>query len=150
MAIKDQRTGRHVWYQADHGIQRDPLRDAIRNSFPTSAAGWNVNDVDLRVCLFGSALGRSAKDDGWIIEFEVKRHGAHLKHSQMRVMWLVDRLATESDSSGRHWGGSWLLQIADDVIDGEFRIFRPMTTTVERCVGVDGFCDWIARKAPAS
>lgn len=148
MAIKDDSTGRHIWYDADHGIQRDPLRDAIRDLFPTSADGWNVNDVDLRVCLFGNALARNAKEDGWIIEFEVKRHRAHLKHSQMRVMDLIDRLASKSDPDGRHWGGCWMLQAPDDVINGTFRVFRPMTKTDETCIGVNGLRQWIAKKAP--
>lgn len=147
MAIRDDKTGRHVWYDADHGVQRDPLRDAIRDHFPTSREGWNVNDVDLRVCLFGDALGRPKEADGWLIEFEVKKHNANLKHSQVRVMELTDRLASSSDPSGEHWGGCWLLKIPADIESGEFRAFRPYTMQNDRFCGVDGLCDWIAEKA---
>lgn len=148
MTIKNTATGRHIWYEADHGIQRDPLRDAIREQFPTSGMGWNVNDVDLRVCLFGEAVGRDKEEDGWIIEFEVKRHGAYLKHSQVRTMVLLDKTLTKGDPFRRSWGGCWMAQVPDDVINGCFRVFRPMTKTDQKCVGVNGFREWIAKKAP--
>lgn len=148
MAIKDSKTGRHIWYDADHGIQRDPLRDAIRDEFPTSVDGWNVNDVDLRVCLYGPALQRDKNADGWLIEFEVKKNQAILKHSQVRVMTLCDRLASTADALGKHWGGCWLLQIPDDLSIGIFRIFRPLTKEDCNCVGVNGLREWIREKAP--
>lgn len=148
MAIKDFNTGRHRWYEADHGIQRDPLRDAIRDQFPTSAQGWNVNDVDLRVCLFGDALRRPRSADGWLIEFEAKRHGADLKWSQACVMKLVDRLASSTDKTGKHWGGCWLLKVPEDLYVGEFLMFRPLTKEQESCVGVAGLREWIASKSP--
>jgi len=148
VAIKDAKTGRHFWYEADHGIQRDPLRDAIRAHFPTSSEGWNVNDVDLRVCLFGEALNRPRNDDGWMIEFEVKKFGAGLKWSQACVMKLYDRLASKSDQDQRHWGGCWMLQVPCDLDDGEFRMFRPLTKEAELCVGVSGLREWIKKRAP--
>ena len=148
MAIRDASTGRHRWYEADHGIQRDPLRDAIRDQFPTSKEGWNVNDVDLRVCLFGDALKRSLNDDGWLIEFEAKKNGAALKWSQACVMKLVDRLAAQADVDRKHWGGCWLLQVPDDLAVGEFRVFRPLTKEQASCVGVSGLREWIASRAP--
>lgn len=148
MAIKDANTGRHVWYEADHGIQRDPLRDAIRNQFPTSTQGWNVNDVDLRVCLFGAAINRLKSADGWLIEFEAKKNNAALKWSQACVMKLVDRLAWHSDPLGKHWGGCWLLQVPNDLFIGEFRLFRPLTKETAVCVGVLGLYEWIRDKAP--
>lgn len=148
MAHKDDNTGRHEWYEADHGIQRDPLRDAIRDQFPTSGQGWNVNDVDLRVCLFGDALGRPRKDPGWIIEFEAKKKGAFLKWAQAEVMELLDKLATKSDAQGNHWGGCWLLQIPDDISAGEFVLFRPLTRKKTSCFGVCGLREWIASRAP--
>lgn len=148
MAIRNANTGRHQWYEADHGIQRDPLRDAIRCQFPTSGDGWNVNDVDLRVCLFGKALNRKPNDDGWLIEFEAKRHGAQLKYSQVRVMKLTDRLARASDPDARHWGGCWMLQVPEDLDHGEFLLFRPLTHSCAKCIGVSGLREWIASKAP--
>jgi hypothetical protein len=148
VAIKDANTGRHFWYEADHGVQRDPLRDAIRDHFPTSDEGWNVNDVDLRVCLFGDALNRGRNEDGWIIEFEVKKFGAALKWSQVRVMKLVDRLGSISDREKRHWGGCWMLQVPGDLDRGKFRLFRPYTKELELCVGVEGLREWIKSRAP--
>lgn len=148
MAIRDALTGRHRWYEADHGIQRDPLRDAIREHFPTSGRGWNVNDVDLRVCLFGAAVGRRRSEDGWIIEFEAKRHGADLKWSQHCVMKLVDRLILATDPEGKHWGGCWLLRVPDDLKSGVFQLSRPLTGESSSCVGVVGLRDWIACMAP--
>ena len=148
VAIKDASTGRHEWYEADHGIQRDPLRDAIRDCFPTSGEGWNVNDVDLRVCLFGEAIGRHRKDSGWVIEFEAKKNGAGLKWAQAEVMELMDRLAKHGDTQGKHWGGCWLLQIPDDIGSGEFRLFRPLTRQRSSCVGISGLREWIASRAP--
>jgi hypothetical protein len=148
VAIKDSNTGRHRWYEADHGIQRDPLRDAIRDQFPTSSQGWNVNDVDLRVCLFGEALQRPRNADGWLIEFEAKKFGADLKWSQACVMKLVDRLASQSDTNRKHWGGCWLLRVPDDLVIGEFNLFRPLTKETAVCKGVCGLRDWIKQKAP--
>lgn len=148
MAIRDASTGRHRWYEADHGIQRDPLRDAIRDQFPTSKEGWNVNDVDLRVCLFGDALNRPINADGWLIEFEAKKNGAALKWSQACVMKLFDRLAAQADADRKHWGGCWLLQVPDDLAIGEFRVFRPLTKEQASCVGVSGLREWIASRAP--
>lgn len=148
MAIRDANTGRHRWYEADHGIQRDPLRDAIRDEFPTSGNGWNVNDVDLRVCVFGDALKRQRNAEGWLIEFEAKKNGAGLKWSQACVMKLADRLATASDKEGKHWGGCWLLQVPDDMSNGQFQLFRPLTSERGSCVGVIGLREWIASRAP--
>lgn len=148
MAIKDASTGRHRWYDADHGIQRDPLRDAIREHFPTSDSGWNVNDVDLRVCLFGTAVNRSNSSDGWLIEFEAKKNGAYLKWSQARVMKLVDDISSRGDDAGKHWGGCWLLQVPADVIVGEFVLFRPLTRERCSCVGIEGLREWIKARAP--
>jgi len=148
VAIKDASTGRHRWYEADHGIQRDPLRDAIRDQFPTSSQGWNVNDVDLRVCLFGQALRRPKSSEGWLIEFEAKKRGADLKWSQHCVMKLLDRLASERDTQKKHWGGCWLLQLPEDLVFGDFNLFRPLTRQRASCVGVSGLCDWIRDQAP--
>ena len=148
MAIKDCNTGRHIWYEADHGVQRDPVRDAIRDQFPTSKEGWNVNDVDLRVCLFGEALNRHKNAEGWIIEFEAKKNGADLKWSQACVMELLDSLAAKSDIAGKHWGGCWLLQVPDDLISGVFRIFRPLNREEATCVGVIGLREWIKQRSP--
>lgn len=147
MAIKDKRTGRHIFYEADHGIQRDPLRDAIRDKFPTSREGWNVNDVDLRVCLFGSALGIDPSADGWFIEFEAKKKGADLKYSQERVMVLDDKLKVKGDPEGRYWGGSWHLKVPEDLENGIFQLFRPLNKKRDACFGIDGLRDWIKETA---
>lgn len=147
MAIRNERTGRHIWYEADHGIQRDPLRDAIRDKFPTSRDGWNVNDVDLRVCLFGDVLGRPKNEDGWIIEFEAKKNNANLKYAQIRTMVLIDNLATKSDPKGMYWGGCWLLQVPDNLENGIFLLNRPLNKKHDACIGINQLSQWIKSMA---
>lgn len=148
MAIVDPKTGRHIFYEADHGIQRDPLRDLIRERFPTSKQGWNVIDCDLIVCLFGVALERDRDSDGWMIEFEAKKNGAELKYAQKRIMCLRDRLMFAADPSGKHWGGTWLLRLADDLTQGRMIVWRPLTNEQHEFHGIDGMRKWIESRAP--
>lgn len=151
MAILDAATGRHSWYEADHGVARDPLRDAIRNHWPVSMAGCNVMDIDLSIVLYGEHIGLPHNADGFMIVFEKKTHGAELKYSQRRQLELLDKVARADAAMARHWGGAWFLKEppADQFQTAVFETHRPLTGETFSHRGLLSLLEWITNRARA-
>jgi hypothetical protein len=111
MAIIDSKTGKAIWYKADHGEQRDPFRDWIRENCPTGRNGVVVENLDLVVNVFGKQIGRTHNEDGRIKLIEKKMKGRKMNYAQTRTFGLLNKLLIQSDPERKYYRGLYTISV---------------------------------------
>jgi len=109
MAIIDKKTGKATWYEGDHGEQRDPFRDWIRERCPAGKEGFVCEDLDIVINCFGKMIGRNHSGDGRIKLIE-KKINRNMKYPQQRTFELLDRLLRMADPKGKFYRGLYTVK----------------------------------------
>jgi hypothetical protein len=124
MALIDPITGKPIWYEGDHGEQRDPFRDWIRTNCPTGSEGFVCENLDIVINCYGKLIGRGKNDDGRIKLIE-KKINSEMKYAQKRTFELIDSLIKKADPMRKNYRGLYtvslpLIKNEDDYNNAEF------------------------------
>jgi len=104
MAKIDPKTGKPIWYKADHGEQRDPFRDWIRRRCLEGNKGFVCEDLDIVINCFGPLIGRGYSKDGRIKLIE-KKISKDMTYAQKRTFELLDGLLRIADQVKKFYRG---------------------------------------------
>lgn len=93
-----------------------PVRDLMRNEFPTGQQGMVIEDLDMIIRVFSDNFGTD--EEGRLVLLEWKFGTAKIDTAQIKTFSLMDKMMRNGDKQGRY-AGFWLVNytVNDGIVE---------------------------------